>query len=214
MANEYCTLEDVKTYGPLGQDDSGAITETKDDDLVEQMIESYSRAIEVAPHGCGWSFYQESVVEYLRSPTKVRIDREGYLWVSTRKPTIQSVVYLKYKFAPGDDWIVADLTKLSIITLPPEEPPTAESYKIAADLGLERYRNSPLFVEVSYSGGYTSVPLPIFEAVRQLVWNEYKIRQYRPSGIVGMDETGTVVRADDWPTDIVKLFEGWKRKWT
>lgn len=219
MSNLYATLADVRSYGAAGQNADGSFVDPyKDDQLLEDAIGPYSRAIDTH---CGWSFYEEILTDQVftnsrSTASRINVDENGQLWLKTRKPTLQSVNAIAFKVQWSQSWQTIDVANAMLDTLAPEQYPTENSFKLglASESGAWfGYRaGAPLWIQATYTGGYTSIPEPIKRACAEWVYYDYKLRENMPTmaaGFVGMPMVS--IRPLKIPPHIEKLLWDWRK---
>ncbi len=211
---DYATLNDVQMYTVLGQKSDGTYTTTRDDPLAEQMITSMSRIIDTY---CDWrrGFYNEIFTNALVTGTYVRVDNNGFIHLLMDKPTIQSVTAVAYKLNFTDTFTTIDPKYAIFQALDATQQPTEESDQIIISneaVDLTPWRNTRLYFQVSYSGGYTTIPVAINEGCRELVSYAYNLRQAQPTGSVGFFfQGGQTIRPLDIPPFIKQILDPWRR---
>lgn len=217
MANEYCALNDVKNYTVLNQDATGALASGRDDALLTSMITSVSRQVD---RHCGWSFYNETLTNQVYyGAGAVRVDSLGWLVVNTHKSNVQSVSALSFKVQAAGAYTTVP-TQYIVITpaLSTDTAPGEFSFcwaiKVSSDFyNFLPYRNLPLWVQVSFVGGYPTTPQPIFEATREWTGYLYKLREAIPMSVVSFPQMGVTVRPMVVPPHIDAYLQPWKRVW-
>lgn len=216
--SDYTTLALVKAYAALNQDSAGTITSGRDDSLISTMITGYSRAIE---DYCGWVFYSVTKTDkvFIASGSmgsRVQVDNDGILWLRTKSPTISSVTSASYKFTVNGTYNAIDSQYFIYETLDADDRPTERSYQIGIASGQVdwgTYRNAPIWIKATYTGGYSTVPSAIQEACMEWVMYAYKMRESVPLGTVQIPAMGTIIRPLSIPLHIERILTGWRRTW-
>lgn len=215
MANEYCLLDDLTTYAPLGQGTTGNTLPTRDEALLKDMITNLSRAVDTLTD---WDrgFYQETLTNVTIAPPYLRADEQGFLHLYLPKPTVQSVTALAYKLNWTDAWTPIDPKFAIFETLDPSQKPSATSSRITVDnsfMDWRPWRAMRFWAQATYVGGYASTPLPIKEATRELVFYFYKLREAIPIGTVNFPAMGMTVRPQDVPPHVRGMLAPWTREY-
>lgn len=236
MANEYATRADLKNYLSVNQDAGGNLASGRDDSLLDTLLTSVSRMVD---RYCGWSFYQETLtLVYSRLPSIV-VDSNGWLILNTHKPNITSVTALGYKTsATTATYTSVPLNNVVLSPVPSVDDATPNEFnsyqiRVTGDtVDWLQYRNGggwgygsgwyggrwnggnlPLWVQVSFVGGYATVPQPIFEATREWAAYTYKLREAIPMSVVSFPQMGVTVRPMGIPPHIEMMLNSWRRVW-
>ncbi len=216
----FCTLTQVKQYLPLNQDSDGSIDPnlTRDDPLLQEAIPAFSQAIN---DHLGWKLQTETVTAQVfekqaTTSSRVTIDADGYLIIKTNYPTIQSVSAIAYKTQWTQNWIPVSTSAAMFDTLADTDRPSLTSFAIRVDntLGWLNYRSisKKLWVQVSYVGGYATIPAPIVRACVEWIGHDYRLRDFIPTmsaGFIGMPNTS--IQPKEIPPHIAKLIDPYMR---
>ncbi len=201
---QYCTLEQVKTYGAI------ADTDSNDDTYINKIITAVQNGIDAF---CNWSFHDETRTNEERSGADVKIDNDGYMQIRVDKCPVYAVSSVAYRFHPAQSWASVESTLVETFPTPSSVPhPRADSNLILCYVNMRAHRNDRVRVKVTYSGGFatTDPPGALNLLATRLTWWRYKQRAAAFDKIA-MPEIGQVIIPSALPPDLRRDLELWKR---
>lgn len=187
---DYATLSAVKTA--LGS------AETTDDSLLASLITQASRAID--RHCAGFTdsddyFIRETVTDDVLTGMA---SADGKLYCWPRKPKVESVSALEYRFDPRDAWV-------SLMAAYAE----VEGYAVSI-WGVPGGRGRAQ-VKISYVGGFTPLPDDLVNAAVLLAVRFYKEVKSGLTDSIGVAELGTLQYTKALPARVVEMLRPYKR---
>lgn len=186
---DYTSLNAVKAA--LGS------SETADDDLLAVLITQASRAVDRLCAGFVGSddyfTHDETTDEIL---TGIVLANKLFCW--PRKPKVESVSALAYRFDAREDWLslAAAYTELSGYTV-----------SIWGVPGQNRRAQ----VKISYTGGFDPLPDDLVNAVTLLAVRFYKEIKSGLTDSIGIAELGTLQYTKALPARVVEMLRPYKR---
>jgi len=188
----YCTLEDVQRE--IKNQSASAAD-------IAAINDRIPRASALIDGHCGHSFYNEAVSNEFRRGDQVRIDQNGNLRVTVRKGFVQSVSLASI----SDDmrlWRVLPLDAVDI-----------DRYVLTfVGSGFSYLRNTPLWIRISYQGGYPDGQLPKEIENAAVRWTSYLFhKRDAPFDITAFPSVGQVSIPSAMPPDIVQVLQKFVR---
>ncbi|HEX9115289.1 MAG TPA: hypothetical protein VGA61_04420 [Anaerolineae bacterium] len=211
MSIAYCTLDDVKHYGILNENAAGNLSSGRDDALLTTWITEYSRHVD---DFTGWhGFDSETLHVSLSGRPWVSIDSDGRLWVQTLKPVVTAVASLTWRTTYNGGATAVDPTRIFLAPDPSPFPPIGRSWAIGVDQDFSAYRDQRLWLDLTFTGGYGTIPGPIHDLTMELVFWTYKLRESVPTAITAFPAMDMAVRPLGWPPHIKEPLLQWQRVW-
>lgn len=203
----YTSLDSVKAWGHVN-----GLNTTGDDPAILLAIARAEEAIDCA---CGTSFDARTVT--LRRPEIAFVDAYGWLHAQMYYP-IETVSAVQVMDMIGGDTTYTSITlttvELQHSTLDyPNEAPVFDSY------WLQVYSSSPLLpsravgqmrAQVTYTGGFSTIPSVIESVTDRLAWWFYKIRE-APMGRIATLTMPVMEVPLDFPPDVAATLKSWAR---
>jgi hypothetical protein len=186
---DYATLSSVKAA--LGS------SETTDDSLLAALITQASRVID--RHCAGFAdsdnyFVRITVTDEV-SPALVSADGKLYCW--PRKPKVESVSALAYRFDPREAWQSVAAAYAVV-----------DGYTVSADVSERRGKAQ---VKISYIGGFNTLPDDLVNAAVLLAVRFYKEIKSGLTDSIGVAELGTLQYTKALPARVVEMMRPYKR---
>lgn len=186
---DYATLSAVKAA--LGS------SETTDDSLLASLITQASRAIDRYCAGFVDSddyLVSASVTDEIL-PALVSAD--GVLFCWPRKPKVESVSALAYRFDPREAW--QSVTAAYAVV---------DGYTVSAGVSERRGKAQ---VKISYIGGFDPLPDDLVNAAILLAVRFYKEIKSGLTDSIGVAELGTLQYTKALPARVVEMLRPYKR---
>lgn len=187
---DYASLSAVKAA--LGS------AETTDDSLLATLITQASRAVDRLCAGFTDNddyFVRETVVDEVL-PALISADGKLYCW--PRKPKVESVNALAYRFDPSETWISLTAAYASI------DGYTVSIWGVPSGRGRAQ-------VKISYVGGFNPLPDDLVNAATLLAVRFYKEVKSGLTDSIGVAELGTLQYTKALPARVVEMLRPYKR---
>ncbi len=186
---DYATLSAVKAA--LGS------SETTDDSLLAALITQASRAID--RHCAGFvdsdNYFVRITVTDEVLPALVSAD--GVLFCWPRKPKVESVSALAYRFDPREAWQSVAAAYAVV-----------DGYTVSAGVSERRGKAQ---VKISYTGGFNPLPDDLVNAAVLLSVRFYKEIKSGLTDSIGVAELGTLQYTKALPARVVEMLRPYKR---
>lgn len=165
------------------------------------ISERIPRACALIDGHCGHSFYDEAIQNEICRGGQVQLDKWGNLRVSVKKAMVQSVA-LASVTADFRSWTVLPLDALDI----------QRHVLEFVQPGLSFRNTVPLWVRISYQGGYASDKLPKEIENAAVRWTSFLYhKRDAPFDITSFPSVGQISVPSSIPPDIVQLLSRHKR---
>jgi len=193
----YTTLERVKSEAIKTELNT-------DDDLIEILITSASRAIDRKITGSAGAvnyFLMEDVADEVGRGI---IDKDGSLRIAPHKPVINSIAAMSYRTTPAEEWTLID----SDLYYPDEQ------FAVAWGVFKGVYPGTS-FVKISYNGGLAEevadLPADLVELATMLATRYYKEAETGLTDAIGVAELGTLIYTKAWPVRALDMLQPFMR---
>lgn len=187
---DYASLSTVKAA--LGS------SETTDDNLLAVLITQASRAIDRYCAGVVGSdnyFARETLMD---EPLPGVVSADGKLYCWPRKPIVESVNALAYRFDPREPWISLAAEYAEI------DGYTVSIWGVPGGRGTAR-------VKISFIGGFSPLPDDLVNAAVLLTVRFYKEIKSGLTDSIGVAELGTLQYTKAMPVRVVEMLRHYKR---
>jgi len=186
---DYASLSAIKAA--LGS------SETTDDSLLAALITQASRAID--RHCAGFTdsddYFVRATVTDEVLPALVSAD--GVLFCWPRKPKVESVSALAYRFDPREAW--QSLNAAYVIV---------DGYTVSVGVSERRGKAQ---VKISYIGGFNPLPDDLVNAAVLLAVRLYKEIKSGLTDSIGVAELGTLQYTKALPARVIEMLRPYKR---
>lgn len=186
---DYASLSAVKAA--LGS------SETTDDSLLAALITQASRAID--RHCAGFAnsdnYFANAIMTDEVLPALVSAD--GVLFCWPRKPNVESVSALAYRFDPREAWRSVNAAYAIV-----------DGYTVSAGVSERRGKTQ---VKISYIGGFASLPDDLVNAAVLLAVRFYKEIKSGLTDSIGVAELGTLQYTKAMPVRVMEMLRHYKR---
>lgn len=177
---------------------------TTDDDLLELLITSASRAIDLkatggAVNGINYFLMDDVTDEELWAT----VNGDGTIRTAPHKVVVNSVAAMSYRFSPAQAWIPIDTNRL-----------LADNQFALAWQALPGYP-AKCFVKVSYNGGLAETVADlrpdIIELTTLLTARFYREAESGLSDAIGVAELGQLIYTKSWPIRFIEMLNPYIR---
>lgn len=186
---DYASLSAIKAA--LGS------SETTDDSLLAALITQASRAID--RHCAGFTdsddYFVRATVTDEVLPALVSAD--GVLFCWPRKPKVESVSALAYRFDPREAWRSVNAAYAVL-----------DGYTVSADVSDRRGKAQ---VKISYVGGFNPMPNDLINAAVLLAVRFYKEIKSGLNDSIGVAELGMLQYTKALPARVIEMLRPYKR---
>lgn len=183
---DYTTLAAVKRA--LGS------AENADDVLLAELITQASRTIDRYCGGSDNYFIRETLSNVI---VRGYISADGILWCWPPKPIVESVSYLAYRYSAHENWRELD-------------PAKAEVFKASVSWhGVDGHGRTQ--VNLSFTGGFSSLPDDLINAATLLSVRFYKEIKSGLTDSIGVAELGMLQYTKALPERVQVMLKPYKR---
>ena len=167
--------------------------ESTDDALLAELVTAASRKADTHCAGQFASDYFAAAAMGSEVLRNAAVDVYGRLICWPHKPIITSIAALQYRLSPRQPWQDVDLDLVE-----------TDGPHVLAWLELER---QPLTVQISYVGGYDTLPDTLVHAVNILAARYYREMQGGYTDSIGVADLGNLIYTKAVPLEVVDLLK-------
>ncbi len=185
---DYCTVQNVKDYL--------TVTGSGSDALIASIITRISSFIDEYCN-CPLGFGQAAVTERVTG----LVDAAGNLKCWPSKPKVNSVSAMTVEYSVYDSPMAVTLAYIRI-----------SGYEVRVMDGTwKNLRGTDLLVNITYDGGFTTLPDKLVHAATVISARAFKAKDSGQSDVVGSDTTGTLIYAKMMPREVKRILDGMSR---
>ena len=194
---DYTTLERVK----LEAIKTGLNT---DDDLIEILITSASRAIDRKITGSASVANYFLMEDVANEVGRGIIDKDGNLMIAPHKSVVNSIAAMSYRTTPAKEWTLIE----EDLYYPDEQ------FAVAWGVFSGSYPGK-VFFKISYNGGLAEevddLPADLVELATMLATRYYKEAETGLTDAIGVAELGTIIYTKAGPVRAMDMLQPFMR---